>query len=76
MQSVNTNDYRDLAVEQLRESPTNPRRRFNQETLQQLAASFNTHGVLQPAFTIDRYEGQIPTRREVSFVGQPVRLAY
>ncbi|HWR15514.1 MAG TPA: ParB/RepB/Spo0J family partition protein [Terriglobales bacterium] len=42
------NEYRNLPVAQLQESPTNTRRRFNEQTLMELAASFKTQGVLQP----------------------------
>lgn len=83
MTSANTDEYRDLAVEQLQESPTNPRRRFNEETLQELAASFKTQGVLQPLVVRrvdnDKYEVVAGARRfraaklaELSTV--PVRL--
>jgi ParB family chromosome partitioning protein len=44
----NNNEYRNVAVGHLQESPTNPRRRFNEETLKELAASFQSQGVLQP----------------------------
>lgn len=49
MQSINhSNEYRSIPLTQLHESVTNPRRRFNEETLNDLAASFRTQGVLAP----------------------------
>ncbi len=45
---------------QLQESPTNPRRRFDEHSLNELAASFKSQGVLQPllvrAIDTDMYE--------------------
>ena len=41
-------EYRNLPLAQLQESPTNPRRRFDEHALAELAASFKTQGVLQP----------------------------
>ena len=43
-----TNEYRSLPLTQLQESPTNPRRRFDENSLRELAASFTTQGILQP----------------------------
>jgi ParB family chromosome partitioning protein len=43
-----TSEYRNLPLAQLQESPTNPRRRFDERALAELAASFTTQGVLQP----------------------------
>lgn len=40
--------YRDLPVCQLQESPTNPRRRYNESALQELAASIQAQGILAP----------------------------
>src|SRR5207248_10559595 len=49
MQSTEiANEYRNIPLTQLQESPTNPRRRFNEETLKELAASFVTQGILAP----------------------------
>jgi ParB family chromosome partitioning protein len=42
------NEYRSLPLAQLQESTTNPRRRFDERALQELAASFTTQGILQP----------------------------
>jgi ParB family transcriptional regulator, chromosome partitioning protein len=41
-------EFRDLPVAQLQESPTNPRRRYDARSLEELAASFRTQGVVQP----------------------------
>ncbi len=41
-------EYRNLPVAQLVESPTNPRRRFEESALKELAASFQSQGILQP----------------------------
>ncbi len=43
MQAVETNhEYRSLPIATLVESPTNPRKRFDERTLGELAASFKT----------------------------------
>jgi ParB family chromosome partitioning protein len=41
-------DFRSIAIDQLRESPTNPRRTFDAEKLQDLAQSIRAQGVLVP----------------------------
>ncbi|MEP6789329.1 MAG: ParB/RepB/Spo0J family partition protein, partial [Acidobacteriota bacterium] len=41
-------DYKLIAVEELQTSPTNPRRRINEQTIQSLAESIRTQGVLEP----------------------------
>jgi ParB family chromosome partitioning protein len=41
-------EYRNLPVAQLVESSTNPRRRFDENGLKELAASFQSQGILQP----------------------------
>lgn len=43
-----TNEYCNLPIAALVESPTNPRRRFNEENLQELANSLQSQGVLAP----------------------------
>lgn len=67
MQSNQNQEYRNLPVVQLQESPTNPRRRFNEQTLKELAASFQSQGVLQPlvvrALPEDKYEVVAGARR-------------
>jgi ParB family chromosome partitioning protein len=46
--NAHENEYRNIAVAQLQESPTNPRKRFNETSLHELAASFKAQGVLAP----------------------------
>ena len=43
-----TAEFRTLAIDQLRESPTNPRRSFSESKLQELAQSIRAQGVLVP----------------------------
>jgi ParB family chromosome partitioning protein len=62
-----TSEYRNLPLAQLQESPTNPRRRFDEGALTDLAASFLTQGVLQPLLVRttqnDRFEVVAGARR-------------
>ncbi|MGA2965553.1 MAG: ParB/RepB/Spo0J family partition protein [Terriglobales bacterium] len=62
-----SDEYRNLPVAQLQESTTNPRKRFDAKTIEELAASFKVHGVLQPLLvrTIkdDKYEVIAGARR-------------
>jgi ParB family chromosome partitioning protein len=47
-QAVQTNhEYRNIPIATLVESPTNARKRFDEKTLGELAASFKTQGVLE-----------------------------
>lgn len=48
MSKTANSEYRTLSLAQLQESSTNPRRRFDEHSLQELAASFQTQGILQP----------------------------
>jgi ParB family chromosome partitioning protein len=43
-----TSEYRNLPIAQLQESPTNPRGRFDERGLNELAESFKSQGILQP----------------------------
>jgi ParB family transcriptional regulator, chromosome partitioning protein len=43
-----TSEYRTLPLAQLQESPTNPRRRFNERAMEELAANLTTQGIVQP----------------------------
>jgi hypothetical protein len=66
--AVETNhEYRNIPVATLVESPTNPRKRFDEKTLGELAASFKTQGVLEPLLVrpLDesKYEVVIGARR-------------
>jgi ParB family transcriptional regulator, chromosome partitioning protein len=47
-QQTSAPDFRTLAIDQLRESPTNPRRSFDEGKLQELAQSIRAQGVLVP----------------------------
>jgi ParB family chromosome partitioning protein len=47
-QQTVTADFRTLAIDQLRESPTNPRRTFDEAKLQELAQSIRAQGILVP----------------------------
>src|SRR6266567_2962716 len=46
--SQNSSEYRDVPVTALTESASNPRKRFDENGLSELAASFTTQGVLAP----------------------------
>ena len=49
-------EYRDLPIDWLVESPTNPRQIFDDDGLQELAASIRANGVLQPLLVRPRAE--------------------
>jgi ParB family transcriptional regulator, chromosome partitioning protein len=46
--AVNNHEYRSVPVAALIESASNPRKRFDDKSLEELAASFKTQGVLAP----------------------------
>jgi ParB-like chromosome segregation protein Spo0J len=46
--ATQNNEYRDVPVRALIESARNPRKRFDENSLSELAASFKTQGVLAP----------------------------
>ena len=46
--AVNHHEYRSVPVAALIESASNPRKRFDDKSLEELAASFKTQGVLAP----------------------------
>ena len=46
--SVNNHEYRSVPITALAESATNPRKRFDAKSLEELAASFKTQGILAP----------------------------
>jgi len=62
-----SNEYRNVPVTALVECTSNPRKRFDPKTLEELAASFKTQGVLQPllvrALAEDKYEVIAGARR-------------
>ena len=45
---ITASEYRDLPLESLAESATNPRRRFDEVALSELADSIRTQGILAP----------------------------
>src|ERR1019366_8909319 len=46
--AVNNHEYRSVPITALTESATNPRKRFDAKSLEELAASFKTQGILAP----------------------------
>jgi ParB family chromosome partitioning protein len=46
--AVNPHEYRSVPVAALIESASNPRKRFDDKSLEELASSFKTQGVLAP----------------------------
>ncbi len=46
--SIQSPEYRDLPISQLVESPTNPRKRYDEGSLKELAHSIRSQGVLAP----------------------------
>ena len=54
IEAVPANEYRNLAVSTLIESPTNPRKRFDETSLQELAASIKSQGLLEPLLVRER----------------------
>jgi ParB family chromosome partitioning protein len=54
----NNSEYRDLSVAALIESPSNPRKRFDEKGLNELAASLKSQGVLAPLLVRELYESK------------------
>jgi hypothetical protein len=46
--TVMNGEYRNVPLATLTESTTNPRKRFDEKALEELAATFKTQGVLEP----------------------------
>jgi ParB family transcriptional regulator, chromosome partitioning protein len=69
---VPANEYRNLAISVLVESPTNPRKRFDENSLQELAMSFKTHGILEPLLVRPREESKF----EVVLGGRRLKAAH
>jgi ParB family chromosome partitioning protein len=46
--AVNNHEYRSVPITALAESATNPRKRFGAKSLEELASSFKTQGILAP----------------------------
>jgi ParB family chromosome partitioning protein len=67
MQNTIAHEYRNLPLVRLQESTTNPRRRFDENALKELAASFQAQDILQPllvrASEGDNYEVVTGARR-------------
>jgi ParB family chromosome partitioning protein len=65
--AVNNHEYRSVPITALAESPTNPRKRFDAKSLEELAASFKTQGILAPLLVREleesRYEVIAGARR-------------
>ena len=67
----------DLPLDQIQPSPLNPRTSFNEERLQELAASIREQGVIEPIVVrpmADHYElvaGERRWRAAVSGIGAP-----
>ena len=59
-------ELRQLPIELISPNPNQPRRRFDQDSLQALAASLGERGVLQPVLVPVSYTHlTLPTNREV-----------
>jgi ParB family chromosome partitioning protein len=52
-------EFRSLAIDTIHESPTNPRRVFDESQLDELAASIRLHGVIQPIVVTRNGDGFI-----------------
>ncbi|HEX4029209.1 MAG TPA: ParB/RepB/Spo0J family partition protein [Terracidiphilus sp.] len=67
---INATEYRDIPLALLTESPTNPRRHFDEAFLKELAESIRVHGVLSPLLVRPKDE-----RLEIVFGAQRYRAA-
>lgn len=76
-------EYRNLPIAALVESPTNPRRRFNEENLQELATSLQSQGILAPLLVRELEESKfeviagarrLRAARIAAFESVPVRI--
>lgn len=54
VQDEQISDLRQVKIDQIMPDPEQPRRRFDQDALEQLSASISEHGVLQPIVIIPR----------------------
>ena len=48
METTDENEIKEIPIEELRVNPYQPRKTFNEESLQELAASIKEHGIIQP----------------------------
>jgi ParB family chromosome partitioning protein len=58
VQAQTQSEYRDLPIDWLVVSPTNPRKTFDEDCMNELAASIRSNGVLQPLLVRPRAERQ------------------
>ena len=76
----NSREYRDVPVTALTESSSNPRKRFDETSLNELAASFKAQGVLAPLLVRElddsKYEVIAGARRLLRWIPglQPLNL--
>jgi ParB family chromosome partitioning protein len=56
--AVNNHEYRSVPITALAESATNPRKRFDPKSLEELAASFKTQGILAPLLVRETEESK------------------
>ena len=68
---TNTSEFRELPLALLTESPTNPRRSFDEAFLNELAATIRTNGVLSPLLVRPKNERSF----EIVFGAQRYRAA-
>ena len=54
---VPQNEIVEIAIDAIRKNPYQPRRNFNEESLQELAESIKEHGLLQPIIVIEDIDG-------------------
>lgn len=57
MEEVEAHNTTEVPVEKIAPNPFQPRRDFNQETLEELAQSIKTHGILQPLLVKKQDDG-------------------
>ena len=48
METADENEVKEISINELRVNPYQPRKTFNEESLQELAESIKEHGVIQP----------------------------
>jgi ParB family transcriptional regulator, chromosome partitioning protein len=55
---VQQGGMREVAIKNIRQNPRQPRTRFDEEALDELAASIREHGIIQPLIVSERDNGQ------------------
>jgi ParB family chromosome partitioning protein len=63
---ITASEYRDLPLESLAESANNPRRRFDESALNELAESIRTQGILAPLVVRIRLSNALCSRSAFS----------